>query len=184
MKTFLYFFLRGEFGQKFWAGAEGRNLVQGRLRAAAVGRNFQKKVSSKEFFDISKWTFQNLLVKWHQNGLNLGKKEKNWSILKHFQIKYFSFSWIIIKKFPNSHAIDQFFCFSKILMMNRCQFRWQIALVNRSNGQKALIFSVPRTIIRVVIIKLLTPFIIISGKKVIFSTNHSSHSRIKVKVGF
>ena len=45
------FFLRGKLGQHFRAGAEGKKLVQGRLRAAAVGRFF-KKVSSKEFLQI------------------------------------------------------------------------------------------------------------------------------------
>ena len=33
-------FLRGKIGQHFWAGAEGRKVVLGRLRAAAVGRFF------------------------------------------------------------------------------------------------------------------------------------------------
>ena len=38
----LNFVLRGEIGQHFWAGAEGRKLVLGRLRAVAVGSFFFK----------------------------------------------------------------------------------------------------------------------------------------------
>ena len=34
---------------EFWAGAEGRKLAQGRLRAAAVGRIFQKKCPLRLF---------------------------------------------------------------------------------------------------------------------------------------
>ena len=41
-------FPRGETGQKFKAGAEGRKSVVGRLRAATL-RRFLKKMSSKDF---------------------------------------------------------------------------------------------------------------------------------------
>ena len=41
---FLNFFLRGKFGQHFWAGAEGRKMALGRLRAVAVGSFFPKIV--------------------------------------------------------------------------------------------------------------------------------------------
>ena len=45
----LNFVLRGEIRQHFWAGAEGRKLVLGRLRAVAVG-SFFSKFSSKEIW--------------------------------------------------------------------------------------------------------------------------------------
>ena len=47
-EEFWTFLLRGEIGQHFWAGAEGRRMVLGRLRAVAVG-SFFPKLSSKEF---------------------------------------------------------------------------------------------------------------------------------------
>ena len=50
-KIFQQFFRRGEFGQKFWADAEGRKLILGRPRAAAVGRFF-KKFSSKDLIKL------------------------------------------------------------------------------------------------------------------------------------
>ena len=37
-------FLRGKIGQHFWAGAEGRKMVLGRLKAVAVGSFFSKIV--------------------------------------------------------------------------------------------------------------------------------------------
>ena len=44
MRFFLIKILRGDFGQQFKAGAEGRESVLGRIRAAALGRFFYLNV--------------------------------------------------------------------------------------------------------------------------------------------
>ena len=51
-------FPRGEIGQKFKAGAEGRKSVEGRLRAAALGR-FSKRLSLR-IFDTKLRIFQKM----------------------------------------------------------------------------------------------------------------------------
>ena len=49
------FFLRGKVGQQFWAGAEGRKSVLGRLRAAAVGSFLKKNCPLRPFLNFSSY---------------------------------------------------------------------------------------------------------------------------------